>query len=227
MQDWRRTQSQSNPSPLPNSLLTGKLTGNFSILDCFPAWTSPLVQLNREVREKFPTHRSREFLERTGNFRSRSGNFRCAVITVGAPPFIHKSICASMSASALRASKSAFPAMICSRPANWRTVSSTMFECRMRASKCSRTRPPPSCEPILDRPLVGSGPPHDRLHGLMAVAQFGPQRRGDRCGVTYLPFPFGFHWENSCPFSETSFRISAVRLNQKRRKPWRTVMPKR
>src|SRR5271169_6144597 len=26
---WRRTQSQSNPSPLPNSLLTGKRTGIF------------------------------------------------------------------------------------------------------------------------------------------------------------------------------------------------------
>src|SRR5450759_2943837 len=56
-------------------------------------------------------------------------------------PFIHESICASMSASALRASKSAFPAMICSRPANWRTISSTTFECRMRASKCSPRGP--------------------------------------------------------------------------------------
>jgi hypothetical protein len=27
--EWWRTQSQSNPSPLPNSLLTGKRTGNF------------------------------------------------------------------------------------------------------------------------------------------------------------------------------------------------------
>ena len=26
---WWQTQSDSNPSPLPNSLLTGKLTGNF------------------------------------------------------------------------------------------------------------------------------------------------------------------------------------------------------
>jgi site-specific DNA recombinase len=29
VQGWWRTQSQSNPSPLPNSLLTGKRTGNF------------------------------------------------------------------------------------------------------------------------------------------------------------------------------------------------------
>jgi hypothetical protein len=27
---WWRTQSKSNPSPLPNSLLTGKRTGNFA-----------------------------------------------------------------------------------------------------------------------------------------------------------------------------------------------------
>src|SRR5215831_13460268 len=33
-QRWWRTQSKSNPSPLPNSLLTGKLTGNFVKFVC-------------------------------------------------------------------------------------------------------------------------------------------------------------------------------------------------
>jgi hypothetical protein len=41
-------------------------------------------------------------------------------------------------------------------------------------SKQMLSTSPPRCEPILDRPLAGSGPPHDRLHGLMAVAQFRP-----------------------------------------------------
>ena len=71
---WR-TQSQSNLSPPPNSLLTGKRTGNFSILDCFPARAPPLVQLFRKVRANFPSYRNREFMGRNREFCFRNREF--------------------------------------------------------------------------------------------------------------------------------------------------------
>ena len=72
---WWRTQSQSNLSPPPNSLLTGKRTGNFSILDCFPARAPPLVQLFRKVRANFPSYRNREFMGRNREFCFRNREF--------------------------------------------------------------------------------------------------------------------------------------------------------
>jgi hypothetical protein len=41
---WWRTQSLSNPSPLGNSLLTGKRTGNFSIFRIWPGAEALLAQ---------------------------------------------------------------------------------------------------------------------------------------------------------------------------------------
>src|ERR1017187_9325672 len=103
-------------------------------------------------------------------------------------PFIHESICASMSASALRASKSIFAAMICSRPAQLEDDLQHDVLVPNESKQMLTTKPSPPCEPILDRPLAGSGPPHDPLHGLMAVSQFRPYRSGnDRC-VSYVVF---------------------------------------
>ena len=60
---WWRTQSPSNPSPAPNSLLTGKLTGNFAKSGLTRRFSRLLRQQIQCLAEKFPTQRNREFLE--------------------------------------------------------------------------------------------------------------------------------------------------------------------
>jgi hypothetical protein len=57
---WWRTQSHSNPSPLPNSLPTGKRTGNlvaFALLTRFWMRTRKEIQ---KLAAKFPAQQNRE-----------------------------------------------------------------------------------------------------------------------------------------------------------------------
>ena len=56
-----RTQSPSNPSPAPNSLLTGKLTGNFAESGRARRFSRPLEQQIQCLTEQFPAQRNREF----------------------------------------------------------------------------------------------------------------------------------------------------------------------
>src|SRR5664280_3284764 len=56
---WR-TQSQSNPSPLPNSLLTGKLTGNFAKSWLLARQRLQIMASLLGIRCEFPTQRNRE-----------------------------------------------------------------------------------------------------------------------------------------------------------------------
>jgi hypothetical protein len=51
---WWRTQSNSNPSPLPNSLLAGKLTGNFGSFACAAAILSADTRANSEACSEIP-----------------------------------------------------------------------------------------------------------------------------------------------------------------------------
>jgi hypothetical protein len=82
---WWRTQSQSNQSPLRNSLLTGKRTGIISILGLFSNQTPKLVQRFWGLRAKFPTHRSREFLNKSREFPEPIRENSATVITALAP----------------------------------------------------------------------------------------------------------------------------------------------
>jgi hypothetical protein len=60
---WRRIQSRSNPSPPRNSLLTGKLTGNFADSGTPPRILRPISDEIQQLTAKFPTQRNRESLE--------------------------------------------------------------------------------------------------------------------------------------------------------------------
>ena len=74
---WRRTQSQSNLSPLSNSLVTGKRIGNF----VESARSTRFLKLTREqiqrLSAEFPTKQNRELFCGTGNSDARTGNFTC------------------------------------------------------------------------------------------------------------------------------------------------------
>jgi hypothetical protein len=67
-------QSTANRSPHPNSLLTGKLTGNFAdsrLLQHFSCVASQQIQ---RLAAKFPTHLNREFPDAyQGKFFEKQG----------------------------------------------------------------------------------------------------------------------------------------------------------
>src|SRR5262245_53157507 len=65
---WWRAQSKSNPSPRPNSLLTGKRTGNFVEIT---AW----CDFESRRASKFKGLQQNSLLNRTGNFCERTGNW--------------------------------------------------------------------------------------------------------------------------------------------------------
>ena len=83
---WR-TQSMSNPSLHPNSLLTGKRTGNFAIPRQFPPNDFEAFQPNSL------NIGTRNICERTGNFRRHSGNFQRPREEPAMPvgPFVNRS----------------------------------------------------------------------------------------------------------------------------------------
>src|SRR5262249_38637130 len=66
--NWRRTQSKSNPSPLPNSLLTGKLTGNFVKIASLMRFCTLTRQQIQKLAAKFPTQQNRELFRRNREF---------------------------------------------------------------------------------------------------------------------------------------------------------------
>jgi hypothetical protein len=72
---WRRTQSQSNPSPLLNSLLTGKLTGNSAEFGPRDYFWRPVDQQIQLLAAKFPTQKNRELFRRNREFRRRNREF--------------------------------------------------------------------------------------------------------------------------------------------------------
>lgn len=125
-----------------NSLLTGKRTGNFSFLGCFSAQGSLLAQWYGDLEPNSLLIGAWNFFRNNKEFSASNREFSLRMQSRRCPsPFIHKSIRASISAKELHASKSIFAAMICSRPANRRVISSTPFECRMIAIKCSPRGP--------------------------------------------------------------------------------------
>src|SRR5262249_11886237 len=63
---WWRTQSQSNRSHRSNSLLTGKITGNFDNLGPVGEISGKICEADRGVANKFPNQRNREFYPITG-----------------------------------------------------------------------------------------------------------------------------------------------------------------
>jgi hypothetical protein len=71
---WWRTQSQSNPSPPSNSLLTGKLTGNFVKFACWARFCPLTHEQIQRLGVKFPTQPTGNFCKRTGNLSARTGN---------------------------------------------------------------------------------------------------------------------------------------------------------
>ena len=72
---WWRTQSQSNPSPLPNSLLTGKRTGNSSKLESLPRQRPQIMALAKGLRSKFPRQKNRELFRPSREFWCRNSEF--------------------------------------------------------------------------------------------------------------------------------------------------------
>jgi hypothetical protein len=58
---WWWAQSDANPSPCPDSLLTGKFTGNFVESVYRGEFQRLVVQQIQCVGVKFPTQRNREF----------------------------------------------------------------------------------------------------------------------------------------------------------------------
>src|SRR5262249_41038769 len=60
---WWWMHSRSNRSPNSNSLLTGKLTGNFVDSGPLHDFPRPIGKRIQWLAAKFPTQRNREFLE--------------------------------------------------------------------------------------------------------------------------------------------------------------------
>jgi hypothetical protein len=71
---WWRTQSHSNLSPRSNSLLTGKLTGNFAKFG--PPYERKVEDASKSngLRRNSLRSRTGNFCERTGNLCARAGN---------------------------------------------------------------------------------------------------------------------------------------------------------
>jgi hypothetical protein len=74
---WR-TQSISNLSQHPNSLLTGKLTGNFVEFLRAARFESPTREQIQSLAAKFPTQQNRELLRRNREFCQGTGNLHAA-----------------------------------------------------------------------------------------------------------------------------------------------------
>ena len=65
---WRRTQSSSNLSPRLNSLLTGKLTGNFVESARSTRFLGLIAEQIQILSATFPTKQNREFQRRNRKF---------------------------------------------------------------------------------------------------------------------------------------------------------------
>src|SRR5262249_32385358 len=75
-ENWRWWQPGSKLSQHSNSLITGKITGNFENSGLPAGFLCPIGQRIQWLPVKFPTQRNREFLEvLTGNSHARTGNF--------------------------------------------------------------------------------------------------------------------------------------------------------
>ena len=72
---WWRTQSQSNLSPLPNSLLTGKRTGNFAKSRLRERQRLQIILSLQGFPYKFPTQRNRELFWRNTEFWRKNREF--------------------------------------------------------------------------------------------------------------------------------------------------------
>jgi hypothetical protein len=66
--DSCEAQSQSNPSPLSNSLLTEKRTRNFVDQELHPRFLCLVCKQIQPLAGKFPTRRNRELLDRSREF---------------------------------------------------------------------------------------------------------------------------------------------------------------
>jgi hypothetical protein len=69
---WWRTQSQSNLSQQQNSLLTGKITGNFADSGLNPQFWWRVSQRIQPLKAKFPAKRNREFFQRIRELISKN-----------------------------------------------------------------------------------------------------------------------------------------------------------
>ena len=72
---WLRMQSQSNPSPLWNSLLTGKKTVNFADSGTPPRFSRLVSERVQWLAAKFPTQWNREFFGAKREFSLRNREF--------------------------------------------------------------------------------------------------------------------------------------------------------
>ena len=64
MTSWRRKQSSANRSPLVDSLVSGKFTGNSLDSGADPQFDSQIVPMNRGFLVKFPVKCIRVFWDR-------------------------------------------------------------------------------------------------------------------------------------------------------------------
>src|SRR5262245_4355595 len=76
---WWRTQSHSNLSPPANSLLTGKLTGNYVKFACWARFCTLTRQQIQRLAAKIPTQQNREFLRRSREFAGENREFERAI----------------------------------------------------------------------------------------------------------------------------------------------------
>jgi hypothetical protein len=68
---WRRRQSAANPSPIPNSLLTGKNTGIFSNPDFRRRFDVEFDSYFRPLTREFPAYTNRELFWAEQGINSR------------------------------------------------------------------------------------------------------------------------------------------------------------
>src|SRR5437763_16313296 len=71
-------QSTANLSPLPNSLLTGKLTGIFAYSGPILRFERPIEQQLQCLAAKFPTQRNRELFSRNRELFETNREFLAA-----------------------------------------------------------------------------------------------------------------------------------------------------
>jgi hypothetical protein len=86
---WWWMQSDSNPSPPSNSLLTGKLTGNFAKFSISARIQGPEHEQIQWLAAKFPTHRTGNYFRRNREFWLRNPNHQDLHHSFGhfGPPF--------------------------------------------------------------------------------------------------------------------------------------------
>jgi hypothetical protein len=85
---WWWMQSDSNPSPPSNSLLTGKLTGNFAKFSISARIQGPGHEQIQWLAAKFPTHRTGNYFRRNREFwlRNRESFFPDQIQIISAQP---------------------------------------------------------------------------------------------------------------------------------------------